>query len=515
MAIASFVNETNINWNEAENEKVLREKIYEVQARFSAHYPLVIGGERVYKEDEKLSYNPSNHEQVVGYVSQAAKEDIDEAIFSARNASLSWGLKSFRERASYIFKMAQEIRKRKSELIAWHVMEAGKNWDESEGDINEAIDFLEMYGRKAIELGEETDLKKEQRLDNRMEYLPLGTGVIIPPWNFPFAILTGMTASAIVTGNTVLVKPSSATPVIGYQFMEILEEVGFPPGVVNFVPGSSRKIGDYMVGHRDVNFVSFTGSKEVGVHIDEVAHRRVEGQRWIKRVISEMGGKDGIVVDQSADLEEAAQAIVTSAFGFQGQKCSAGSRAIIHEDVYDSLTEKVVSLTTQLSKGSPVENNEAGPVIDRASFDKISQYIERGMKEADLIEGGGTDDSYGYYIDPTIFTNAPYESAIMKEEIFGPVLAMTKVSSFEEGIDVFNNTEYGLTGSLFTRNRDHIEYARRFMTCGNLFFNGKCTGAVVGVQPFGGYYMSGTGAKTGTLDYLKHFVQTKTTSEIL
>ncbi|SDH67574.1 L-glutamate gamma-semialdehyde dehydrogenase [Alteribacillus bidgolensis] len=515
MAVAEFKNEQTVEWTQPENEKLLREKIYEIQSQFSEHYPLIIGEDRIYSEKKIPSYNPSNHEQVVGYTSQATQQDIEKAIGVAWNTFESWRSKTFRERANYLFKAAEVFRKRKAELIAWHVMEAGKNWTESDGDINEAIDFLEIYGRKAMQMERDGDLIRQPGIDNNLEYLPLGVGVIIPPWNFPFAILTGMTAAAIVTGNTVLVKPSSLTSVIGSKFMEILDEINLPDGVVNFVPGSSREIGDFMVGHRDVNFISFTGSKEAGVHIDETAHKKVQEQRWIKRVISEMGGKDGIVVDESADLEAAAEAIVVSAFRFQGQKCSAGSRAIIHENIYEPLIDKIVSRTKQLTQGSPVDNNDMGPVIDRSSFTNISQYIESGKKESVLACGGGTDDSYGYFIEPTIFIDAPADSLIMKEEIFDPVLAISKVSSVKEGIEVFNNTEYGLTGSLFTQNRDHMEYARRHMVCGNLFFNGKCTGAVVGVQPFGGYYMSGTGAKTGSLDYLKHFVQSKTISEIL
>ncbi|RJS56705.1 L-glutamate gamma-semialdehyde dehydrogenase [Bacillus subtilis] len=515
MVVATFTNEQTVDWKKPQNEKILRGKIAEIQSEFSRHYPLIIGGQPIYSEKEIPSYNPSNHKQILGYSSQATRRDIEEAVVYAWKAFEKWKSKTSQERADYLFKAADVIRKRKPELVAWHVMEAGKNWVESDGEINEAIDFLEMYARKAMEMEKDVDLIKQPGIDNKLQYLPLGVGVIIPPWNFPFAILTGMTAGAIVTGNTVLVKPSSVTPIIASKFMEIMAEINLPDGVVNFVPGSSKEIGDFMVGHRDINFISFTGSKEAGVHIDEVAHKKIEKQRWIKRVITEMGGKDGIVVDESADLEAAAKAIVVSAFGFQGQKCSAGSRAIIHENVYEPLIEEIISRTKDLTQGSPVDNCEIGPVIDRSSFAKISQYIEVGKKEAVLACGGETDDSVGYFIEPTIFIDAPADSRIMKEEIFGPVLAICKVSSVQEGIQVFNNTEYGLTGSLFTKNRDHMEYAQKNMVCGNLFFNGKCTGAVVGVQPFGGYYMSGTGAKTGSLDYLKHFVQSKTISENL
>ena len=452
---------------------------------------------------------------MIGYVSQASKGDIDTAIVAAREAYESWGSITFEERALHLFKAAKIMKRRKAELIAWQIYEAGKNWTEADGEINEAIDFLEMYGRKAIELEKGEELVRLPGIDNRLEYKPLGVGVIISPWNFPLAIVTGMTVSAIVTGNTVLLKPASLTPVVAAKFMEIMHEAAIPDGVINFVPGSSREIGDYMVGHRDINFISFTGSKEVGLQIDEVAHTRIPKQRWVKRVVAEMGGKNGIIVDESADLDAAAEGIVTSAFGYQGQKCSAGSRAIIHENVYDAVVDKILERMKKLQVGPGTENNPIGPVIDDKAFRSITEYIEIGKEEGELVFGGNSDNAEGYFITPTIFKDVAPGARIMKEEIFGPVLAICKVTSVEEGIDVYNDTEFGLTGALFTNNREQIRYARKKMDCGNLFFNGKSTGALVGVQPFGGYYMSGTGSKTGNLDYLLNFVQAKTISENL
>lgn len=515
MALVSFKNEPSLDWTLSENKAILDKELSLVREQFSTDYPLIIGGKEIFTENKLVSLNPSNHKEVVGYVSQANQGHIDMAMEAAADAYRIWSQNTFRERALYLLKIADIFRKKKAELTAWLIYESGKNATEADGELNEAIDFLEMYARQAIELEQDADLIPMPGIENQMVYLPLGVGVIIPPWNFPLAILTGLTVSALVTGNTVLIKPSSITPVTAVKFIDILREAGIPDGVVNFVPGSSSLIGDYMVSHKDVNFISFTGSKEAGLHIDEIAHRRINGQRWIKRMVGEMGGKGGIVVDETADLDLAADGIVASAFGYQGQKCSAGSRAIIQESVYEELVERIVQRTKRLSFGPSVENTFIGPVIDEKAFDKITEFIEIGVNEAELVSGGSSDKSEGYYIEPTIFKDAKPDSVIMKEEIFGPVLAICKVTDYEEGIRVYNNTEYGLTGAFYSKDRSRLEHAAKHMVCGNLFLNGKCTGAVVGVQPFGGYYMSGTGSKIGTKEFLLNFVQPKTISENL
>lgn len=513
MPVAPFKNNAPIDWGNPENKEELKRNMEFVKTELGKEYPLIIGDKKVSTEHKMASYNPASHNEEVGYVCQAGKDDIETAITAARKAYESWSSMTFQERALHLFKAAEIMKRRNAELIAWLIYEAGKNWTEADGEINEAIDFLEMYGRKAIELQQGQELVSLPGIENRLEYKPLGVGAIISPWNFPLAIVTGMTVSAIVTGNTVLLKPASLTPVVAAKFMEIMHEADIPDGVINFVPGSSGEIGDYMVAHQDINFVSFTGSKEAGLRIDEVAHTRIPGQRWIKRVVAEMGGKNGIIVDESADLDAAADGIVTSAFGYQGQKCSAGSRAIIHENVYDVMVDKIIERTKALHVGPGTENKAIGPVIDDKAFKKISEYIEVGKEEGELVFGGDRDNTKGYYITPTIFKDVAPGARIMKNEIFGPVLAICKVANVEEGINVYNDTEYGLTGSLYTNDREQIRYARKKMDCGNLFFNGKCTGALVGVQPFGGYYMSGTGSKTGCLDYLLNFVRAKTCAE--
>jgi len=325
--------------------------------------------------------------------------------------------------------------------------------------------------------------------------------------------MAGMTAAAVVSGNTVLLKPASPTPIVAARFVELLEEVGLPPGVVNYIPGSGAEIGDFLVDHPSTRFVSFTGSREVGLRIHERLGKTHPGQLWIKRFVAEMGGKDGIVVDASADLDEAATAIVQSAFGYQGQKCSAGSRAIVHKDVYDEMLKRIVEKTEKLAVGLPEHNAAIGPVIDDKAYRTILAYIDIGKTEGRLVAGGNAAGGDGYYIEPTVFADVSPDARIMREEIFGPVLAVCKADSFKEAVDIFNGTEYGLTGSVFAANRKHLEYARKHMHCGNLYFNRKCTGALVGVHPFGGFNMSGTDSKAGGRDYLLLFTQAKVVSE--
>ncbi len=515
LTLQPYRNEPVLDWSQADRRRQLEAALTSVKTQFGKTYPLYIGGREVTTPDRLESLNPSRHSEVVGLVCQADKALIDESVSAADRAFANWRLTSFQERALFLVKAAAIMRRRKAELMAWQIWESGKNWSEADGDVNEAIDFLEFYARAAIELGGGKELEPYPGEDNRLMYQPLGVGVVIPPWNFPLAILTGMTASALVTGNTVLLKPSPLSSVMAAKFVEIMRELQLPEGVLNFVPGPPEIIGDHMVAHHDVRFVSFTGSKATGIHIDEVAHRNIAKQRWIKRVVAEMGGKDGIVVDETADIDAAAAGIVASAFGFQGQKCSAGSRAIIHEAVYDEVVAKVVQLTGALKIGPANEDPDLGPVIDAKAYAKITGYIELGKNEAKLALGGDADDREGYFIHPTIFVDASPQSRIMQEEIFGPVLGICKVSSYEEGIRVFNDTEYGLTGAVFSALRERLEYAREHMMCGNLYFNRKCTGALVGVQPFGGFNMSGTDAKAGSKDYLLNFVQAKTVTERL
>jgi 1-pyrroline-5-carboxylate dehydrogenase len=416
-------------------------------------------------------------------------------------------------RADVLFKASAIIRRRKHEFSALLTKEAGKPWNEADADTAEAIDFLEFYARQMLTLKDGVPVQSRPGEFNRYDYIPLGVGIIISPWNFPFAIMAGTAVAAIVTGNTILLKPASTTPIVAAKFVEVMLEAGLPAGVLNFVPGSGAEVGDYLVDHPKTRFISFTGSRDVGLRIYKRASEVNEGQIWLKRVIAEMGGKDTIVVDKEADLELAAQSIVKSAFGFSGQKCSACSRAVIVEDVYDQVLARAVELTKQLTVGNPVENHFMGPVIDQAAFDKIMSYIEIGNEEGRILTGGEGDSSTGYFVQPTIVADVDPQGRLMQEEIFGPVVAFTKAKDFNEALEIANNTEYGLTGAVITTNRLNMEKAREEFHVGNLYFNRGCTGAIVGYQPFGGFNMSGTDSKAGGPDYLQLHMQAKTTSE--
>jgi 1-pyrroline-5-carboxylate dehydrogenase len=499
-----------------ENKQAFQDGLKLVQSYLNQKYDLIIGGERIETKDKIFSINPANKEEVVGIVSKATQDHAERAMQIADETFKSWRKSKPEMRADILFRAAAIVRRRKHEFSALLVKEAGKPWKEADADTAEAIDFMEYYGRQMLAIKDGVPVESRQIEYNRFNYIPLGVGIVISPWNFAFAIMAGMTAAALVSGNTVLLKPASTTPVIAAKFIEVLEEAGLPPGVVNYVPGSGSEVGDYLVDHPRTRFISFTGSRDVGVRIYGRAAKVHQGQIWLKRVIAEMGGKDTIIVDRSADLELAAQSIVASAFGFSGQKCSACSRAVVLEDVYEQVLDRVVELTKNLTVGEAIDSSVfMGPVIDQAAYDKIISYIEIGKQEGRLIVGGKGNDAKGYFIEPTIFADVDEDARIMKEEIFGPVVAFCKASDFDHAIEIANNTDYGLTGAVLTNNRDHIEKAREDFHVGNLYFNRGCTGAIVGYQPFGGFNMSGTDSKAGGPDYLLLHMQAKTTSEML
>ncbi|MCG6795927.1 MULTISPECIES: L-glutamate gamma-semialdehyde dehydrogenase [unclassified Geobacillus] len=497
------------------NREAFLAALKKVESELGRDYPLVIGGERVMTEDKIISINPANKTEVVGRVAKANKELAERAMKTADEAFRTWSRTSPEARADILFRAAAIVRRRKHEFSAWLVKEAGKPWREADADTAEAIDFMEYYGRQMLKLKDGIPVESRPGETNRFFYIPLGVGVVISPWNFPFAIMAGTTVASLVTGNTVLLKPASATPVVAYKFVEVLEEAGLPAGVLNYIPGSGAEVGDYLVDHPRTRFISFTGSRDVGIRIYERAAKVHPGQIWLKRVIAEMGGKDGIIVDKEADLELAAQSIVASAFGYSGQKCSACSRAIIVEDVYDQVLNRVVELTKQLNVGDPAEQATfMGPVIDQGAYNKIMEYIEIGKQEGRLMTGGEGDDSKGFFIQPTVFADVDPNARIMQEEIFGPVVAFAKARDFDHALEIANNTEYGLTGAVISRNRANLEKARHEFHVGNLYFNRGCTGAIVGYQPFGGFNMSGTDSKAGGPDYLILHMQAKTVSEM-
>lgn len=509
-----FKNEVFTNFKDEQSNKDYDAALKKVKEELGKSYPLVIGGQKINTDREVASVNPALHSQVIGTVSQGDRHVAELAIQTAASTFETWKQVDPNERARYLYRAAAVMRRRKHEFSAWMTFEAGKTRAEADADTAEAIDFMEFYAREMQRLHQPQPLTMIEEEENELYYVPLGVGIVIPPWNFPLAIMAGMTTASIVAGNTVVLKPASTTPVIAAKFVELLEEVGLPAGVVNFLPSAGGEVGDYLVDHHLTRFVSFTGSRDVGLRINERAARTNPGQKWIKRVIAEMGGKDTIVVDHDADLELAADAITASAFGFSGQKCSACSRAIIHEDVYDEVLNKVIERTRKLTMGNPAElATNIGPVIDEKAYRKIQEYIEVGKQEGRLVLGGNTGDSNGYFIEPTIFADVVSTARVSQEEIFGPVVAFTKATSFEEALTFANNTEYGLTGAVITNNRVNLEKARREFFVGNLYFNRKCTGALVGTHPFGGFNMSGTDSKAGGRDYLLLFTQAKMVSE--
>jgi 1-pyrroline-5-carboxylate dehydrogenase len=512
--LAPFANEPYTDFTRPDKAAAMRAALAKVRSQFGKEYDLLIaGGHR--RSDSKLeSLNPSRPSEVVGIHQKGSEQDARDAIEAAYAHFSTWSEVPIEERVGLLLRLAQVLRERKHEFDAWLVLEAGKTWAEAEADVSEAIDFCEYYARQALKLAHPEPTVQLSGEHDEMVYLPLGVGVIIPPWNFPLAILLGMTAAALVTGNTVVIKPSSETPTVAATFAEALLEAGFPPQSFSLFTGSGAAIGDILVSHSKTRFISFTGSRDVGLHINELAAKTPKGQLWIKRVIAEMGGKDAIVVDREADLDQAVVGVLYSAFGYQGQKCSACSRAIVDEAVYDEFLEKLKAKTETLTIGPSDElGNYMGPVISRRAKESILDYIETGKKEGRLITGGEPAEGDGYFIKPTVIADVDSKARIFQEEIFGPVLAVTKARDFEHALELANDSEYGLTGAVFTKNPAKVDKAKRQFFVGNLYINRKCTGAMVGAHPFGGFNMSGTDSKAGGPDYLLQFVQAKSIAE--
>ncbi len=511
---AEFKNEPLTDFSQPQNRKAFEAALEKVEGELGLEHPLILAGERVKVGRTFDSINPAKPSQIIGKFQSATTREADLAIAAAERAFEIWKREAPARRADLLFRTAAILRERKHEFSARMVLEVGKSWAEADGDTAEAIDFLEFYGREALRYAAEQPLTRIPGEKNELRYIPLGVGLAVPPWNFPLAIMAGMTTAALVTGNTVILKPSSDAPAIAYRFFLALEEAGMPPGVVNYLTGSGGAIGDFLVESPRIRFVSFTGSKEVGLRVNEKAAQPRPGQIWIKRVVAEMGGKDFILVDETADVDAAATGIVAAAFGYQGQKCSACSRAIVHRKVYDPLLQKVVEKTRALTIGATTTAGvQVGPVINAGAEKKILQYIETGKKEGRLVAGGEKAPGEGYFIQPTVFADVKPDARIAREEIFGPVLAILPASSFEEGVKVANQSEYGLTGSLYSKDTRRLEQARDDLHVGNLYLNRKCTGALVGVHPFGGFNMSGTDSKAGGRDYLLLFLQAKSISE--
>ncbi len=500
-----------------ENRSAMETAISQVETQLGKEWSMIIGGKRVKSADQFFSRNPSEYDQVIGIFQKGTPELAIQALETAiKTFDNSWKRTPAEKRAEYAFKIADIMRKKRMELSAWMILETGKPWVEADADVAEAIDLVDFYGHEILRYGAEQPLTKIPSERSELRYIPLGAGVVIPPWNFPLAILAGMTAGALVAGNTVVLKPSSDSPAVGKKFMEILEEAELPPGVVNLVTGPGKEIGDILVIHPKTRFISFTGSMEVGLRINEHGSRTAIKQLWIKRIIAEMGGKNAIIVDSEADLEKAAEGVKSSAFGYSGQKCSACSRAIVVGDVYDAFLERLVEKTKGITVGpAKLQENWMGPVINLAALASILDYIEIGKREGNLVYGGKRLSAEGNFIEPTIIDNLKSKSTIMQEEIFGPVLGVVKAQDYNDALDIANDSIYGLTGSVYTQNRQKMALAADQFHVGNLYFNRKCTGALVGVHPFGGFNMSGTDSKAGGRDYLALLTQAKSISEVI
>jgi 1-pyrroline-5-carboxylate dehydrogenase len=514
--LTPFQNEPLSDFSAPERTAAYRLALAGVRRSLGSHKPLIIGGREVDTGDRIVSLNPGKPAEVVGTVAAAGPAQIDEALAAAWRAFPDWAARPAPERAAVTVKLASELRRRKLELAAWETLEASKNWLEAEADVAEAIDFCEYYARQALELARPVPMHPWPGEINQSWLQPLGAGVVISPWNFPLAILVGMTMGPVAAGNTVVLKPSSHTPMTAAAFMEAVAAAGLPAGVINFLPATGGAMGDYLVDHPRGRFINFTGSKEVGLRIWSRAAQVQPDQPWLKRAFLEMGGKDAMVVDETADLDAATAAVVQSAFGYQGQKCSAASRLIVIEAVYDAFLEKLVAATQALQVGPAEENYPVAAVISEEQHRKILAEIDSGKAQARLLAGGkAIDRDGGYYIEPTIFAEVPGNSRLGQYEIFGPVLAVIRARDFDAAVRLFNGTEYGLTGGLFSRSRERIERAMREFEVGNLYINRSITGARVGVQPFGGFKMSGSNAKAGGPNYMRLFMEMKTVAEKL
>jgi len=508
--VTAFKNEAFTDFTREENARAMRAAIDKVRSELGREYDLVIGGKRVKTRDKLKSLNPAKPSEIVGIFQKAGAEDVEPAMSAALHAFESWSRTAAEERAELLFRIAETIRKRKHEFSAWMIFEVGKNWAEADADTGETIDFAEFYAREALRLAKAEPPIQLSGEHDYLRYIPLGVGIVIPPWNFPGAIMTGMTLASIVCGNTVILKPSSDSPAIARFLFSILEECGMPPGVVNFCPGAGASFGDALVAHPKTRYVAFTGSREVGLRINHVAATQAPGQIWIKRTVLEMGGKDAIIVDADANIDAAVEGVAASAFGFQGQKCSACSRLILDEKIYDAFIPKLKARVEKITLGDPIENPGMGPVVNEGSMKSILGYIEQGKQDGRLITGGkrlaGND---GYFIEPTVFADIAPKSKLEQEEIFGPVLAIIKAKNFNHALEIANDTEFGLTGAVYTSSEEKIQRAMEEFHVGNLYINRKCTGAMVGAHPFGGFNMSGTDSKAGGPDYLYLFTQAK------
>lgn len=512
--LSDFQNEPFTDFADSATKRSMIEALERVAGELGQEYDLVIGGQRSRSSSNFTSTNPARPAQVIGTHPEATIEQAQAAVDAAQSAYVTWSRTSVVERADLLIRAAAMIRERHLEFCAWLTVEVGKNWAEADADVGECIDFLEFYAREALRLAHSATPIQFPGERNLLRHIPLGVSAVIPPWNFPFAIMAGMTTASIVCGNTVVLKPSPDAPTIAARFVALLEEAGLPDGVLNLLQGGPE-VGRTIVEHPQVRLIAFTGSKKVGLEIHERAARTQPGQHFIKRTILEMGGKDSIIVDANCDLDLAVEGVAVSAFGFSGQKCSACSRVIVDVAIYDTFCDRLVERVTKIASGDPAANFYGGPVINETAYKRVLSYIEVGKTEGRLIAGGSPiqNADAGYYIAPTVFADIAPTARLAQEEIFGPVLAVIKSESFDHALAIANNSEYGLTGAIYSSSREKLNRARDEFHVGNLYLNRKCTGAMVGAHPFGGFNMSGTDSKAGGPDYLTLFTQAKSVAE--
>jgi RHH-type proline utilization regulon transcriptional repressor/proline dehydrogenase/delta 1-pyrroline-5-carboxylate dehydrogenase len=504
-----FQNEPHTDFSKEENREQMLEALEDVRDDFGREYLMIIDGKGEESGKTMVSVNPGNKSEELGRVALATEDHAVEAIDAARKMFPSWSKTEVQYRAEYIELIAAEMRNRRFELSAWMVYECGKPWAEADADVAEAIDFCMYYAHQMRELDEpqQCDVPGEE---NSYFYRPRGVAVVIAPWNFPLAILTGMTTAALVAGNTVVMKPAEQSSIVAAKLMEIVHDAGIPDGVVNFLPGIGEEVGPELTGSPEVDLIAFTGSKTVGLAINETASRTDDRQNSVKHVVAEMGGKNAIIIDDDADLDEAVQGVIHSAFGYAGQKCSACSRVIVLEKIYDQFVNRLLEAAKSLKIGPADDPGVAyGPVIDQEAYEKIQEYIQIGQdEEIELAYAGDVGElgEKGYYVGPHIFAGVDPDARIAQEEIFGPVLSVIKADDLDDAFEISNNTQYALTGGMYSRSPKHLKRARHEMEVGNLYLNREITGALVERHPFGGYKMSGLGSKAGGPDYLLHFL---------
>lgn len=514
MHLNYFHNEPAVDFTKPEEIENFKKAISQVRSKLGRKYPLYIHGRDISSPRTLESRNPNNPSEIIGHVHIAEKNNAGDALASAKEAFSEWRGKSVENRAEYLIKAAETIRSRKYEFAAWQILEVGKQWDQAYADVAEAIDFLEYYAREILRVGHTVHLLSMPGEENVYGHEPKGVALVIAPWNFPLAISMGMVSAALVTGNTVVYKPSELSSVVGHLLVEVFREVGIPGGVFNYIPGYGHEIGDYLVEHHDVSLIAFTGSMQTGLRIIEKAARVHSHQEHVKKVICEMGGKNAIIIDSDADLDQAIPAVIASAFAYQGQKCSACSRLIVLDEIYDKMVDRLVKATSALTMG-PSEDPSfyLGAVIDQEAKGKILSYQDIAMREGGVLYRSLIPETEGHYVPIMIVDGGSPSNRIMQEEVFGPLLAVMRVKDFSQAIQWANTSRFGLTGGVFSRSPKNLERAKKEFQVGNLYLNRAITGAYVGRQPFGGAHMSGTGTQAGGPDYLLNFMNPRTTTE--